>query len=94
MPIAFGTDSGVSPHGMNAKEFALLAELGMQPSAALVSGTREAAKLLGIDAEVGTIEAGKFADIVAVPGNVLDNIAATEKPVFVMKHGAVVVAPK
>lgn len=93
VPIALGTDSGVSPHGMNAKEFALLVEIGMSPSAALISGTRESAKLLGIDAEVGTLEAGKIADIVAVPGNVLENIAATEAPVFVMKHGQVVKQP-
>jgi imidazolonepropionase-like amidohydrolase len=93
VPIAFGTDSGVSPHGMNAKEFALLVEMGMSPSAALIAGTRESAKLLGVDAEVGTLEPGKFADIVAVPGNVLDNIAATEKPVFVMKRGQIVRRP-
>lgn len=91
--IAFGTDSGVSPHGMNAKEFALMVEIGMQPAAALISGTREAAKLLGISGEVGTLEAGKLADIVAVKGNVLNNISTTEKPVFVMKHGQVVVQP-
>ena len=58
MPIAFGTDSGVSKHGVNAQEFALLAELGMQPAAALLSATRDGSKLLGIDAEVGTLEAG------------------------------------
>ena len=67
VPIAFGTDSGVSPHGMNAKEFALLVGIGMTPAAALLSGTRESAKLLGIEGEVGTLEAGKFADMVAVP---------------------------
>jgi imidazolonepropionase-like amidohydrolase len=94
VPIAFGTDSGVSPHGMNAKEFALMVQLGMQPAAALLSGTRDAAKLLGVDAEVGTLEAGKIANIVAVRGNVLDDIAATEKPVFVMKRGAVIVNEK
>ena len=65
----------------------------MSPAAALLSGTRESAKLLGIDGEVGTLEAGKFADIVAVPGNVLENIAATEKPLFVMKRGQVIRAP-
>jgi imidazolonepropionase-like amidohydrolase len=92
-PIAFGTDSGVSPHGMNAKEFALLVEIGMQPAAALISGTRESAKLLGLSAEIGTLEAGKLADIVAVKGNVLSNIAATEQPILVMKHGRVVVQP-
>ena len=65
--------------------------LGMAPEAALLAGTREAAKLLGVDAEAGTLEAGKMADVVAVSGNVLKNIAATEQPVFVMKHGAVIV---
>jgi imidazolonepropionase-like amidohydrolase len=89
VPIAFGTDSGVSPHGMNAKEFALLVEQGMQPEAALLSGTREAAKLLGVDGEVGTLEAGKLADIVAVNGNVLENVSSTEKPIFVMKRGSI-----
>ena len=93
VPIAFGTDSGVSPHGMNAREFALMVEIGMSPAAALLSGTRESAKLLGVDAEVGTLEAGKFADIIAVRGNVLADIAVTEKPLFVMKHGQVVVEP-
>jgi imidazolonepropionase-like amidohydrolase len=92
VPIAFGTDTGVSPHGMNAKEFGLLVELGMQPAAALIAGTRESAKLLGVDADVGTLEAGKFADIVAVPGNVLNDITATERPQFVMKRGKVVVS--
>jgi imidazolonepropionase-like amidohydrolase len=91
VPIAFGTDSGVSPHGMNAMEFGLMTDLGMAPAAALLSGTREAAKLLGVDADSGTLEAGKRADIVAVPGNVLQNIRATEHPLFVMKGGVVVV---
>jgi imidazolonepropionase-like amidohydrolase len=91
VPIALGTDAGVFPHGMNAKEFSLLVEQGMAPEAALLAGTREAAKLLGVDAEVGTLEAGKMADVVAVRGNVLKDIAVTEQPVFVMKHGTVVV---
>jgi imidazolonepropionase-like amidohydrolase len=94
VPIAFGTDAGVFPHGMSAKEFSLMVEQGMAPDAALLSGTREAAKLLGIDSEVGTLEAGKVADIVAVPGNVLKDISATERPVLVMKHGVVVVGKK
>ena len=63
----------------------------LAPEAALLSGTRESAKLLGVDAEVGTLEAGKKADIVAVRGNVLKDIAVTEQPVLVMKHGAVIV---
>ena len=56
----------------------------------MVAGRRGSAKLLGIDGETGTLEAGKFADIVAVPGDVLQNIRATEKPVLVMKQGVVV----
>lgn len=91
VPIAFGTDSGVSPHGKNAMEFGLMTDLGMSPAAALLAATREASKLLGVDGDSGTLEAGKRADIVAVPGNVLQNIRATESPVFVMKGGVVVV---
>ena len=90
VPIAFGTDAGVYPHGMNAMEFGLMTELGMSPGAALLAGTRESAKLLGVEADVGTLEAGKAADIVAVPGNVLSDIRATEHPVFVMHLGHVV----
>jgi imidazolonepropionase-like amidohydrolase len=90
VPIAFGTDAGVYPHGMNAMEFGLMTDLGMSPAAALQSGTRESAKLLGIEAEVGTLEAGKVADVVAVPGNVLSDIHATEHPVFVMHLGHIV----
>jgi imidazolonepropionase-like amidohydrolase len=90
VPIAFGTDAGVYPHGMNAMEFGLMTDLGMTPAAALQSGTREAAKLLGIVAEVGTLEEGKVADVVAVPGNVLSDIHATEHPVFVMHLGHIV----
>jgi imidazolonepropionase-like amidohydrolase len=86
--IAFGTDSGVSPHGRNAEEFALLVEHGLSPAAALRTSATAAA-LLGVDRVTGTIEAGKEADIVAVPGNVLTNIAATEKVRFVMKGGKI-----
>ena len=91
VPIAFGTDAGVFPHGMNAMEFGLMTDLGMSPAAALLAGTRDAAKLLGVAADVGTLEAGKTADIVAVPGNVLTDIHATEHPVFVMHLGHIVV---
>jgi imidazolonepropionase-like amidohydrolase len=91
VPIAFGTDAGVYPHGMNAMEFGLMTDIGMAPAAALLSATRDAAKLLGVDQEVGTLEAGKAADIVAVPGNVLSDIHATEHPLFVMQRGHVVV---
>jgi imidazolonepropionase-like amidohydrolase len=91
VPIAFGTDAGVYPHGQNAQEFGLMTELGMSPTAALLAGTREAAKLLGLETEIGTLEAGKWADVVAVPGDVLANIHATEHPIFVMSKGRVVV---
>lgn len=88
--IAFGTDSAVSPHGQNAHEFALMVENGMTPAAALRAGTQSAATLLGTIDRVGTIESGKLADIVAVPGNPLDDIHATEHVTFVMKDGAIV----
>jgi imidazolonepropionase-like amidohydrolase len=89
-PIAFGTDSAVSPHGINAQEFGDLVDLGMAPAAALMTSSQGSAKLLGIDADTGTLEPGKFADIVAVPGDVLRDIRATERPLLVMKQGVVV----
>ena len=90
VPIAFGTDAAVYPHGLNAQEFGDMVDLGMTPTAALLSSSQGAAKLLGVDGDTGTLEAGKFADVVAVPGNVLEHIRATEHPTFVMKQGAVV----
>jgi imidazolonepropionase-like amidohydrolase len=90
VPIAFGTDAAVFPHGLNAQEFGDYVDLGMTPSAALLTSSQGAAKLLGVDKDTGTLETGKFADVVAVPGNVLQDIRATEKPVLVMKQGAVV----
>ncbi len=91
VPIALGTDAGVYPHGLNAGEFGDYTDLGMSPAAALLAGTREAAKLLGVEADVGTLEAGKVADIVAVPGNALTDIRATEHPLLVMHLGKIVV---
>jgi imidazolonepropionase-like amidohydrolase len=87
--IAFGTDSAVSPHGINAQEFGLMVGLGMSPAAALRTAGPAAADLLGLSKEIGTLEAGKEADIVAVPGNPLSDIHATEKVLFVMKGGKV-----
>ncbi|HEX8153143.1 MAG TPA: amidohydrolase family protein, partial [Thermoanaerobaculia bacterium] len=86
--IAFGTDAGVYPHGRNAGEFALMTNLGMTPAAALRSATTVAAELVGVDA--GALKAGKLADVVAVPGNPLQDIRVTERVFFVMKDGAVV----
>lgn len=94
VPIAFGTDSAVYPHGLNAQEFGDYVELGMSPSQALMTSSQGAAKLLGVDAETGTLEVGKSADIVAVPGNVLDNIHATEHPLLVMARGQLVKQPE
>jgi imidazolonepropionase-like amidohydrolase len=87
--IAFGTDSAVSPHGLNAREFALMTGLGMSPAAALRSATTVAASLLGVD-DRGVLAAGKLADIIAVPGNPLDDIKVMERVAFVMKDGVVV----
>ncbi len=87
--IAFGTDSGVSPHGENAREFELMVDGGMPPMKAIQSATLEAARLLKIDDRLGTIEEKKLADVVAVEGNPLDDIRAMHKVVFVMKEGVV-----
>jgi len=87
--IAFGTDSGVSPHGVNAREFKLLVDHGMTPAAALRTAMSSAADLLGIAAKTGTLQAGKEADIVAVPGDPLADITATERVSFVMKGGRI-----
>lgn len=90
VPIALGTDAGVDPHGANAHEFVLMVQWGgMTPMQSLVAGTSSAAKLLGWDARVGTLAAGKLADVVAVPGDPLADITATTRPVFVMKDGQV-----
>ena len=89
VPIAYGTDAVVYPHGLNAQEFGDYVELGMAPAQALMTSSLGSARLLGIDEETGTLEAGKFADVVAVPGDVLQDIHATERPVFVMKQGAI-----
>ena len=85
--IGFGTDSAVSPHGINAKEFALMTGLDMTPIAALKSATSVNAELLGIAAKAGTLEPGKLADIIAMPGDPTRDITATERVSFVMKEG-------
>ena len=87
--IAFGTDSGVSAHGDNAKEFALMVAAGMTPANALLSATVNSAELLGISDILGTLSEGKLADIVAVSGNPLEDISVMESVSFVMKDGVV-----
>ena len=87
--IAFGTDSAVSPHGDNAKEFAYMVEAGMPAYEAIKSATVGASDLLRISEDYGTLEAGKVADIVAVKGDPLEDIAILQKVSFVMKDGKV-----
>jgi imidazolonepropionase-like amidohydrolase len=88
--IALGTDSGVYQHGLNGHEFTLMVEWGgMRPMDAIVAGTMSAAKLLGWDKNIGSLTVGKYADMVAVAGNPLENIKTMENAVFVMKNGVV-----
>ncbi len=87
--IAFGTDSGVSKHGENGKEFELLVKHGMSPKQAIKSATVEAAKLLGQSHQLGDLSVGKQADIISVKMNVLDNISELGQVHFVMKGGKV-----
>ncbi len=94
VPIALGTDAGVGPHGANGHEFTLMVEWGgMTPMQAIVAGTSSAAKLLGWDRTVGTLTAGKWADVVAVPCDPIADIKAMERPVFVMKNGVIYKSP-
>ena len=88
--IALGTDAGVYPHGQNAKEFKLMVDLGMPPIEALRAGTSSDAELFGLTSKVGTLEKGKLADIVAMPGDPITDITATERVSFVMKEGKIV----
>ena len=89
VPIAFGTDCGVCPHGSNAKEFSYMVEQGMPAAEALQSATVKPAELLGMSSDLGSIEAGKIADIIAVEGDPLRNVGVMEEVVFVMKDGVV-----
>ena len=88
--IAFGTDAGVSRHGENADEFRLMVANGMTPTQALVAATINAADLLGLSSEIGTIEAGKSADIIAVSGDPLSDVTVLKKVEFVMARGEVI----
>jgi imidazolonepropionase-like amidohydrolase len=91
-PIALGTDAAVEPHGLNAREFSLMAQNGLPPAQALMAGTAHGADLLGVADKVGTLSAGKLADIVAVAGNPLTDLKTTEHPLLVMKEGVIYVA--
>ena len=89
VPIAVGSDVGPFPHGTQALEFAWLVKYGMTPLAAIQAGTLNGARLLGWEGRIGALKAGYFADVIAVPGNPLDDITALQKVAFVMKGGVV-----
>jgi imidazolonepropionase-like amidohydrolase len=88
--MAFGTDAGVYPHGDNAKQFFYMVKFGMTPAQAIRAATSSAADLIGRSRDVGTIEANKFADIIAVTADPLQDVRALENVGFVMKGGVVV----
>ncbi|MCU1311615.1 MAG: Pro-Hyp dipeptidase, partial [Candidatus Angelobacter sp.] len=87
--MAFGTDAGVYPHGDNAKQFFYMVKYGMTPAQAIRAATSSAADLIGRTKDVGTLEPGKFADIVAVKSDPLKDVSSLEKVDFVMKGGKV-----
>ena len=88
--VAFGTDAAVYPHGLNAHEFAVMVKLGMSPLAAIQAATINAADLLGWSDKVGTLEPGRWADIIAVDGDPVKDVTILEHVKFVMKGGEVV----
>jgi len=89
VPIAMGSDVGPFPHGTQAREFVLMVKFGMSPLAAIQAGTLNGAKLLAWENQIGNLKPGFAADIVAVPGNPLDDISQLEKVTFVMKNGII-----
>ncbi|MEP7341596.1 MAG: amidohydrolase family protein [Acidobacteriota bacterium] len=89
VPVAFGTDSAVYPHGLNAREFAVYVRMGMTPIQAIQTATVHASKLLGWEDRIGAIEAGKFADLIAVEGDPTKDVTELERVKWVMKGGVV-----
>jgi imidazolonepropionase-like amidohydrolase len=92
--VAFGTDAAVYPHGLNAHEFAVYVKLGMTPIQAIQTATVNAADLLGWSDRIGSMEEGKFADIIAVDGDPTKDVTLLQNPVFVMKGGVVYKQPR
>ena len=89
VPVAVGSDVGPFPHGTQAREYVLMVQYGMKPLEALQAGLRNGAKLLGWPKEIGTLKAGYFADVIAVPGNPLEDIGVLTQVAFVMKGGVI-----
>jgi imidazolonepropionase-like amidohydrolase len=87
--MAFGTNAGVSPYGINAKQFALMVKYGMTPMQAIQAATSSAADLLGHSSEVGSVKPGKYADIIAVSADPLADVSVLENVQFVMKDGKI-----
>ena len=87
--MAFGSDAGVYPHGWNGKQFAKMVEWGMTPNQAIKAATIDAAELLGWRDRIGSVEAGKFADVIAVAGDPIKDVTELERVKFVMKGGVV-----
>lgn len=94
LKISFGTDAGVFPHGLNARQFALMVKYGQTPMQAIQSATINSAELLGWSKKIGSIEKGKYADIIAVRTNPMDDIKTLENVSFVMKGGVVYINKK
>ena len=89
VPMAMGSDVGPFPHGTQAREFVLMVKYGMTPLAALQAGTLSGAALLGWQGQIGALKPRYFADVIAVPGNPLEDISTLQKVTFVMKGGVV-----
>ena len=94
VPIVFATDAGVFPHGLNARQFPIMVERGMRPMAAIQSATSVAARFMGWDKDIGTLEPGKFGDLIAVRGDPLTDISVLQKVEVVIKGGLVFKLPE
>lgn len=90
LPVAFGTDAGVIPHGANAREFEYLAAIGLDPASALRAATVSGARAVGMPTELGVLAPGRLADVIGVEGNPLEDLRTLQRVTFVMKGGRVV----
>jgi imidazolonepropionase-like amidohydrolase len=93
IPFAVGSDVGPFPHGTQARELVLMVKFGMPPVQVLQADLLNGAKLLGWGGRIGELKAGYYADVIAVPGNPLEDISVTQRVSFVMKHGVIYKRP-